>query len=380
MKERNIHTGKNILFAIVMLFLLLPLIQQKLKLFKEGELHKVIPPEEPVLSLKNYFNGEYQEKKETYFNNYFGFRKLCVRLNNQIDYSLFNKANAKRVIVGKDNYLYEENYIETYLGKHFIGHDKIAEKVKKLRKVQDTLKKLDIDLFIAIAPSKAIYYSEYIPDKYFKTEKTITNREVYLKEFAENQINFIEFDSWFLKMKDTVKYPLFPKTGVHWSRYGEFLAIDSIINYIEYKRQVKLPKMMIDKIEISKEPKGVDNDIEKAMNLLFEIPNVEMAYPQYSVMSDSTTTPTKMLVVGDSFYWDMFLLGFSEKLFDNGQFWYYNKRVDHSDPTTPKTVSELNVQKEVEKNNVVMIMITDSNLPGFAFGFIDNLYDIYFNN
>src|SRR5690606_17550824 len=159
MKERNIHTGKNILFAIVMLFLLLPLIQQKLKLFREGELHKVVPPEEPVLSLKNYFSGEYQEKKETYFNHYFGFRKLCVRLNNQIDYSLFNNASGKSVIVVKYIYLYEVNYIDNNLGKHLIGHDKIAEKVKKLRKVQDTLKKLDIDLFIAIAPSKAIYYS-----------------------------------------------------------------------------------------------------------------------------------------------------------------------------------------------------------------------------
>jgi hypothetical protein len=35
-------------------------------------------------------------------------------MNNQLAFSLFNKAKANGAVVGKENYLYEENYIKAY--------------------------------------------------------------------------------------------------------------------------------------------------------------------------------------------------------------------------------------------------------------------------
>ena len=56
-----------------------------------------------------------------------------------------------------------------------------------------------------------------------------------------------------------------------------------------------------------------DSDVEDAMNLPFEIKDLEMTYPQFSFVSDSTTFKPKVITVADSFYWGMYNMGFSKK-------------------------------------------------------------------
>ena len=378
MEKNNTYTGNRILFIVVMVFLFLPMIQGKFKIVHEKDLHGDVPPEKPVFSFKNYLEGEFQDKKEIYFNHNFGFRKFCVRLNNQISYSFFKEARAKDVIVGKDEYLYEKLYIDTYLGKDFIGEKAILEKVRKLKMIQDTLKKKDIDLFVVLTPGKAQFFPEYIPDKYFKEKPTISNYSVYVKDFEEKGINFIDFNKWFSQMKDTIAYPLFPKTGIHWSTYGGILAADSIVKYISSVRQIEMPKIIQDKIELTKKLQGEDDDIEKGMNLLYAVPNHEMAYPSFRVFSDSTTMRPKVLTVGDSFYFQIFNSGIAKEIFNNSEFWYYYEKIFPEDPNNLKTLADVNVPVKVEKNDVIMLMVTDANLGSFSYGFIDDLYDFYF--
>ncbi|MBI4645358.1 MAG: hypothetical protein HY738_01900 [Bacteroidia bacterium] len=57
--------------------------------------------EDTIFSLRGWFSGKYQEKKEKYLNESFGFRSTMVRLNNQIAFSFFNKAKANGVIIGR---------------------------------------------------------------------------------------------------------------------------------------------------------------------------------------------------------------------------------------------------------------------------------------
>ncbi len=378
MERNNVCIGNRILFIVVMLLLFLPMIQGKFKIVHEKELRGDIQPEKPVFSIKKYLEGEYQDKQETYFNHNFGFRKFCVRLNNQIAYSFFNEARANGVIVGKDEYLYEKLYINSYLGRDFIGEKAILEKTIKLKMIQDTLKMKGIYLFVVMTPGKAQFFPEYIPDKYFKEKQTISNYSVYTKHFEERGINFIDFNKWFSQMKDTIAYPLFPKTGIHWSTYGGLLAADSIVKYISSVRQIEMPKIIQDKIELSKKLQGEDDDIEKGMNLLYKVPNHEMAYPSFSVISDSTTTRPKVLTVGDSFYFQILNSGIAQKIFKDSEFWYYYNGIFPEDPKNPKTVKDLNVPLEVEKNDVIMLIVTDANLRSFSYGFINDLYDFYF--
>ena len=86
-----------------------------------------------------WWEGSYQEQKNRFLKDNFGLHNYYVRLNSQLNFNLFKKANAAYVVVGKDNYLYETGYIDAYHGKDFIGTKKVENYMRQLKQVQDTL-------------------------------------------------------------------------------------------------------------------------------------------------------------------------------------------------------------------------------------------------
>jgi hypothetical protein len=372
---------KKTLFIGLISLLFLPMIQKETKLIDFHPLDgsfKII--ENPSFKLSAWFDGEYQIAQQKYLNQNIGFKSFFVRSYNQIYFTFFNQARANSVIVGKENYLYEENYIKAHLGRDFIGDDQISEKIRKLQKVYDTLQTKGIDLIVVFAPGKASFYPEYIPEQYNPSDKGTTNYETYRTKLSESNIHFLDLNQWFRNMKGKSDYPLFPKTGIHWSRYGEVLALDTIANYIETIRSIKLPKIHIDKIEATDEMRATDDDIEKGMNLLFNIKDLNMGYPVINI-SDTIggVTKPKVITVADSYYWGVFGAGFTGRLFESNQFWYYNKKIHASSLPKPLNVRDVNIKEEIEKNEVIMLLSTDANLYKFSYGFIEQLYAAYFN-
>ena len=372
------HIIKNFLFAGVMFLMLLPLIQSKKELIEIEPLNGAITElEDPYFTKESWLDGSYQKKQQDYLNENFGFRNVFVRLNNELNFRLYNEINAKNVILGKDDYLFEENYILTYKGKDFIGSQQIEEKVNKLAKLKDTLNAKGIDIMVLLAPGKGSYYPEFIPDKYQPTVRSISNYEVYRRKLKEAKINLLDAQQWFRDMKKLSPYPLFPKTGIHWSAYGEFLVVDSLMSYIStLSNSYHMPRYIIDEIEVTSEMKKRDNDIEKGMNLLFDISNVDMAYPKYHLKSDSLTKSPRVLSVSDSFYWGIYNMGVARDVFNEGQFWFYNHQIFQEGQPT-RSVQEIDVLKEVEKHDLILLIATDATLYKFAFGFIDQLYELY---
>lgn len=372
---------KSVLFASIISLLFLPMFQQKIKFIDLKPLNGSFETvNSPYFSSYDWFEGKYQAQQQDYLNQNIGFRNFFVRLYNQLHYTLYNQARANGVIIGKDNYLYEENYIKAHLGRDFIGADKIKEKTKKIKIISDTLKRKGIDLIILLAPGKGSFYPEFIPESYHPQNKSTTNYEVYKREISKKGIHLLDFHSWFREMKETSLYPLFPKTGIHWSKYGELLSVDSMINYINYIQKEKyIPQLFIGDIETSTKMRDTDDDIEKGMNLLFEIEDLSMGYPHFQIQHDNTSNKVKVLTVADSYYWGMFNWGCSRDAFNEGQFWFYNKQIYPDSYTTPVNVDDINIVEQVEKNDVVILLSTDANLYKFAFGFIDQLYDGYFS-
>ena len=379
-KYTHINTRKKWLFYFIMALLMLPIIQEKTDFIKINPLKGSFQPEQDInFSLNDWFAGRYSFEKEQYLNENFGFRNLFVRLYNQIQYSLFNEAKANGVIIGEEQYLYEENYILSYLGRDFIGEDKIQKKVEKLRKIVDTLKTKNIDLIVILAPGKGSFYPEYIPRKYNPNYKKQSNYDIYKKMITKDSINLLDFYSWFMNMKSSSKYPLFPKTGIHWSKYGEFLVADSIIKYINSKNnQLLKSEIIINSIDYSTRILDTDDDIEKGMNLLLNIKDLKMGYPNFQ-FKKSDSLGLKILTVADSYYWGLFNSGLSKDAFNNGQFWFYNQEIYPDSYQEILHVSDINLQSSLESNDVIILLSTDANLNKFAFGFIEQVYELYFD-
>ena len=373
-KGRNIN---RILFIVVLTLLFVPMAQQWSRLVNETPLRgaiKEVP--EPIFSWANWFSGSYQDKMEKYLNQHFGFRNAMVRVNNQLYYSLFRKAKANGVIIGKKGYLFERSYFDAYYGTDFLGKDTLYKELKKLKAVQDTMEAQGKTLLLVLAPGKATFFPEYIPDRY-RRKKGPTNLEYYLKFSKELGIHHLNFSSWFVKMKDTARYPLYPKTGIHWSYYGMALAADSILHTLENLRHIDLPDLVWKGIKVSRKLRNTDRDIERGMNLIFPLPNHPMPYPQLAVDTVGKTRP-RALVIADSYYWQIYSAHIPQQVFREQEFWFYNQQINPKRKDGVAWTNEVNLSDELKKKDIVILLCTEPVLKRLFWGFIDDAYAAYF--
>lgn len=376
----NASSIKSVLLGVVMLFLCVPFIQQNLQLVPELKLNGAIATVEKIyINKENWFNETYQQNFENYNNQHFGFRNTLVRLNNEIGYKLFNSAKANSVIVGKESYIYEEPYIKAHLGIDFIGTAKIDSQLIKLARIQDTLTTLNKSICIVFAPGKGSFFPEFIPDSYLAQKKNETNYSAYIASCKTHKIPYLDFNKWFITMKPTAKFPLYGKAGIHWSKYGELLAADSLIKYIGKIRNVNMARIVIDSIKLETKNRSGDYDAGEGMNLLNELPTYPMGYPYFHLDKNNVSNTTKLMVMSDSYYWGMFNYSFPIDVFGGGQFWYYNKQIFPDYDGKGLMTNDVNIKAEVEKHDVIVLLSTDANLATFPYGFIDDLYNSYFN-
>ncbi|MDP4291559.1 MAG: hypothetical protein Q8908_10810 [Bacteroidota bacterium] len=371
MGKRAIKTRKIVLLTLSVL-LVCPAIQYFLAPFYIAPLKgAIVPSQKSAFTWSGWYSGDFQNKEEKYLNDSFGFRNLFVRINNQLLFNLFHKAKANGVVIGKNGYLFEEHYINAYYGSDFIGNDSIRHRMERLKYIQNSLSKLNKTLLIVFAPGKASFYPEYIPEK-LKTKKHTTNYEQHLKLAKEFGINYIDFNRYFIDHKYTSPYPLYPKQGIHWSFYGSCIAADSIVKCIERIRKIKMPHLFWDKVYME-DAKESDYDIGDGMNLLFRQPGEKLAYPHLEFESASGKTKPSLLVISDSFYWEMYSAGIT-RLFSTNHFWYYNRDVYPDCTKWPLTTSKLDMKKEIMQHDVIMIISTETTLKSMGWGFIEKAY------
>ncbi|MBC7488009.1 MAG: hypothetical protein H7282_14805 [Cytophagaceae bacterium] len=363
------------LFLFVLCCLVLPCIQGVTHLMKEKALKgDIILIAAPEFTKQGWLEGDYQTVKEKQINEAFGFRSYCIRLNNQIAFTFFNKAQANGVIIGKDNYLYEENYIKAYYGTDFIGEENVRTRMEKLKFVNDTLAKLNKTIIMVVAAGKGFYYPEYIPDSY-ATKRTRTNVEAYTEYAKKFGIHCIDFNRYFVEQKPIYKHLLYPKNSIHWSVLGAEIAADSLIRYIETVRGIDMPNLHWKETETQyKREEDADHDIEDGMNLMFRLSSEPMAYPKVYFESDSAKTKPSALVIGDSFYWTM-INNDVPNVFTNPHYWYYNKQIYPGNGSTDL----VNIKDELDRHDVIVIMATPATMPTYGWGFIENAYAFYTN-
>lgn len=329
----------------------------------------------PTISARAWFDESLQTQSESWLNENFGFRNFFLRLDHQISLWLYKKAHSEGVIVGKENYLFEKFYIDALYGRDFSGIANWEEKIGKLSALNDSLQKLDKSFLICIGPSKAAHHREYIPE-YLKTEGGKPYNYLYLKKrLSEENIPFIDMYSWFEEIKQDAEYPLFPKTGIHWSEYGQYLVGDSMYNYFN-SLGYKMPVYILDSLDTSSKPNKQDTDIARAMNLLFPISQDQLAYPKFHVERDNLIKP-RGIVVGDSFYWQFLADGMHKDFFDKGEFWYYNRDIIVPGGDKISQTKEY-LEQRIKETDMIVFVGSEGGLSRFAWGFIDDLYSLYF--
>lgn len=373
-------SAKTFILAGILLFLCGPIIQKVFHIKKNIRPLKgsYVSVKDTAFSVEGWLTGRYQEVKNKYFAQNYGFRNYFVRLNNQLRYDLFSLTNIHNVIVGKEGFMYETEYIDAYYGNDFIGTEKLAERYGKIKELQDLLAGMGIDLEVVFTPSKASFYPEYIPDEYV-TEKKETNYGHAIELCKKLNISFVDFDAWFKQLKSTTPYGLYPKTGIHWSNYGAVLAADSLKKHIEAHTHMNLKDLEITKVNYTDSLIHPDNDMGEVMNLLFPVKIKPMPYASYYWKEEeANTVKPNVLFVSDSYFWQIYTQGLANNIFSNVKFWYYNTSVQ-SATDGEKDVNKLNLAEEIKQQKVIVLMATEINVQEMGWGFAERALDVLRN-
>lgn len=236
-------------------------------------------------------------------------------------------------------------------------------------------------MLLVFAPGKGEYCNEQIDDKYKHPIKN-TNYNDYISVCKQNNINTLDLKAYFQLLKPLTPYPLFPKFGHHWSYFGECLAVDTIIGFIENLHHCDLPNISWDNIDVVDTVRSRDADVLRSMNL-YKNPNQnqKLAYPSILFESDSIKNRTRVLTISDSYWYGPVYMGVPQNCFAGGSFWYYyNKIIPNPAGATEKIeVWQLDLKKEIESNQVIMLLYSDGNLTSFANAFIEDAYELYTN-
>ena len=382
MKSNKLHT---FLFALVIAALFLPLIQMVKPFVEVGPLFgSIVPTAKDSLTLEAWFDGTYQENRNKYVNEQFGFRNTAVRLHNQIAFSLFRKAKANGVIIGKEDYLYEIKYINAFRGAEEVNQSELDSNLFMLKAIQSKLKEKGVELIVVMNPGKASFYSEFIPDEF----PIVSNRSYYSeyqKGLQSQGIQHIDFGKWFREMKGKTPAPLFPKTGIHWSQYGATLAADSLVNYCMRLFGKDMNEFGWNKndLPLSTTMESVDDDIGLGMNLYSPIDVLPMAYPRvgvndkYGVSFGNRGIQPKVAVISDSYFFNLMQLPWAPDIFSELNFYFYNKQLHHLPGGATTNTDVLSQMQDIEKSNLLFVMATECNMDKLGWGFISNAYKYF---
>ena len=371
------RTTKIILLFLILLALAASPLQMCFPLFKElplkGFFIQSPPPSLKYFTWRRWFSSDFQDQFSTRLNDNAGLRNSLIRLGNQYDYSLFGLTHAKGFVQGKSRYLFEEDYIHEYNGDYFIGTAVIDKKLARLKNVCDSLKAHHIPLLLVFEPGKASFYPEYIPRRFHPEKNSPINYGYFVQRSRELGLPFTDLNSYFLKMKDTSRYPLFPRYGMHWSLYGVTYAVDTMIRLVESATGKKLPGFTISRLTASSTPRGTDNDIGELLNLACPLAPTPGAYPTI-VFGQEQLKSLAALVIADSYYINI-VEDYGSKIFKTQDYWYYNKKLyPYQNNNPPQYVDKNNLRDKLLKFDVVLLMVSEINLHCGFWNFADESY------
>ena len=344
---------------MVLLLLIVPLVQYETGWIDEpllkGYYQSKERPKLRYFTWERWFSGEFQSVTAQKFNDNVPFRSPAIRIANQYDYSLFGISHADGFLRGKKGWLYEEDYIHEFTGRFFIGERVIDRKLNLLKGVVDSLASYGIPLLIIHESGKAGIYPEYIPDRFRPDVRGLTNYKYFMKRSADFSLPVLDLHPVLLSMKDTSRFPVFPRYGMHWSHNATHYIADTLSRFLEKVTGTSMPRFRATHTRISMQSEGKDYDIGELLNLLLPLPETPNGYPEvpFAEMDDGKL---EALVVGDSYY-TLLVETYGRKMFGRQVFWYYNNSLyPYQNEVPPRRVDKTGLRAKLLSYDVILLM------------------------
>lgn len=362
------NTQRNLskyLFVALLIVLTLPLVFAFIPTSRGKALFGITASEKLDGSIWRILDHSFQQKAEQSFKHTVGFCNHAVRLNNEINYRLFHYSSAPKLILGKDDYFFEDIYLKEYTGQDYVGEAIILDNVQHFKKLQDSLAQKGTTLLLVIEPSKAWYMPERLPERCCKGQHT--NYESYRKVCQQLHVKFLDLNEYFIQNRQTSPYPLYSKHGIHWSSYGTWLAATQLQQFIEQAIGKSLGTIQHLGDSTSNVTNDLDFDLEPPMNLLRPLKHETLGFPILQMLP-AENQPTAR-IIADSYVWSLWDKGFLHQWFHAPEFWYYNNTV-YPNIWAPGAVNVTEEQHlhTFDNKDIILLMTTTANLKDFGWG------------
>ncbi len=291
-------------FVVADTFLPLPSLFSQLK-------GATTPPPRPEWTWSALRSGKTMQALAAWVDANLGLRSLWVRLDNQIDYSLFGqiakRGDGTRLVRAPGDWLYERQYIEFATNKSILTPEESARRVARMRRVEEKLARRGIPLLYVVAPSKASVYPEHIPAEFHRTrkpEQIETSWEVGSRSLPGSGVSLVDGPALYARWKQEGVPDLFARSGTHWSYVSALRIWDEIRASLNPRLKRPIPALRHEPLRPGR-PQGNDRDLLDLANLLVSRP-YEHSLPK-PAMIPQTEVPAadlpRILWVHDSFGW-----------------------------------------------------------------------------
>lgn len=364
------------LFALLLVFLFTPMVQEHFGIVKTKPLNGVIYETDfPALNLKTFSECSYQSELEKYVSENFGFREPLIRFYNQYVWSLYNKTYNNTLAHGKENWFYYGATYRDYYGyEQHKWFDSTEEAMKSFDKnvdnfvlLRDILKQFDVEFMSFMAPSKAFVYPEYLPDAE-PDSTSIRAFEYYDSRFSEVGFPNIEMTKWFKEMRDTIDYPLFPTIDTHWG-FSSVYAFDSLFRFMNSLNDFGMPTISYGEPVESSTNMTFD---EGLLNLIFPVKNKNKEYDiDVQVKYGENHKKPRVLFIGDSFIWALLNRIPCKEIFEDVEIWYYNSTVHQNFKTKEVKKRDINSLASILKSDYVIFYSSGHQWHRATYKFLD---------
>ncbi|MBT3418744.1 MAG: hypothetical protein HN726_02980 [Candidatus Magasanikbacteria bacterium] len=361
------------------LFLFAPVLQGVSHVFQESSVSGVeYIPTRPTLTLSSFKTGDFQRDFSDWFSYVMGFRGALIRSDNQLNFSLFSDISSQadtKIVLGKQDFLYEQGYIDGIQHIDPIDPLILKERVLALRTFQDELNKREIPFLLLISPSKASVYPEFIPDRFLYTEAVQTKNtyEQLVPLLDTYGIQYIDGHDFFVRQKETQPHTLFSAGGTHWNYYGALLFLQHVFDVLEIHIDKDLPELILDDVVVDTDSYAADRDLLELINVWDTSPLDSLTpHPLYHSETEGKFLGD-FLFVGDSFSWILLDILDGAHMYNSRDFYYYFKQHDTYPEKSSTSInrSNINWEKDVFSRDAIILEVNETAPLPLWFGFVD---------
>jgi alginate O-acetyltransferase complex protein AlgJ len=336
----------------------------------------VVQDATPLFSLRSLSQGEYQQWISRAVGRLSPVFKTAVRTKNQLYYALWGSSASDRVVVGREQQLFEPLYLTEYCSRDLAALRTRAENwAADIRRMQDVFTARGQAFLYVITPSKAAEYPQYIPAN-FHCPAAAEDRKgkllVYDEILARHGIHYVDTASPLAAARQTYGIELFPRGGTHWNALGAALGTQALVAAVNRQLVGKVLTPFAFDWTVSNDPQGSDRDLLDIMNL----PNPDRHYPVPELTYRSNPPAEGCRTVRIAAVAGSFLAGINDILTKQAcrpeiDDWFYwdQKRIRHvGNRTVSLPVDADDRARSLLEADLVVFEENDAKLPGSEHG------------